>query len=97
MPLLLRDKLHTILGAQSIACSLLGAGIVLPHSVGIEPVFVTARRQGHAEPPEAVRTFLHRSGPGVPVIEVAGQRHLPVCRGPKGEWSRTASEFYILR
>jgi len=97
MPLLLRDKLHTVLGAQSIGCSLLGVGIVLPHSVGIESVFVTTRGKRHAEPPEAVRTFLHRSGPGIPVIEVAGQRYLPDSRGLEGELSRIAGELFVLR
>jgi hypothetical protein len=37
--------------------------------------------------PYAVRPFVHRTGFGVPVVEVAGQGHVPGCRGLKGELS----------
>src|SRR5712671_3770839 len=91
------DDSHAILRAQSISGSLLGAGIVPPNFVGKEPVFVTTRRQGHTESPDTVRTFMHWRGVGVPVVEVAGQRHLPSGRRRKGERSRTASELFVFR
>src|SRR6266496_89631 len=66
------DDSHTIFRAQSISGSLLGAGIVLPHAVGIEAVFITTGSERHTEPPDTVITFMHWRGVGVPVVEVAG-------------------------
>ena len=80
-----------------IGCSLLGAGIVLPNSVGKKAVFVTTRYERHTESPDTVRTFLHWRGPGVPVVEVPGQRYLPGCRTREGELGWTAGELFVLR
>ena len=67
------DNSHAIFRAQGISNSLPGGGIILPHSVGIEPVFVTARSERHTEPPDTVSPFMHGRDLDVPVVEVAGQ------------------------
>lgn len=75
----LHDDFYTIVAAQGISDLLLGEGIVLPHSVHAEPIFVTTRCEGHTHPPKTVRPFLHGQGLSVPVVEVGGQRYLPGC------------------
>lgn len=72
IPESLNDDSHTILSTQSISCSLLGGGIVPPHSVGVEPVFVTTRSERQTQPPDVVRTFLHWRSVGIPIVEIAG-------------------------
>src|SRR6266545_1517910 len=85
------DHAHTVFGAQRIRCLLLSGGIVAPHSVGEEPVFVTARLESHTQMPHAFRAFVHLSGLGIPVVKLASQRHLTGRRGLKGELSRAVN------
>src|SRR6266511_5434638 len=85
------DDAYTVFGAQRIRCLLLSGGIVAPHFVREEPVFVTARLESHTQTPHAVGAFLHRSSLGVPVVKFARQGHLPGRRGGKGELSHAVS------
>src|SRR5437879_1108996 len=83
------DGFHTILAAQGVCCSLLSGGIVLPHSVRNESVFVTAGFERHIQMPDAIGVFVHWHGLGVPIVEVAGQRHSPGCASRESELNRT--------
>jgi hypothetical protein len=80
------DEHHTILTSERINHSLLSLWIILPDSIGIEPVFMPARVEIDADLPVSFFVFLHGLTMDVPVIEVPGQRYGP---GFGGKSSKT--------
>src|SRR5512141_1551868 len=79
------DDTHAVLSTHGIRRLLLRGGIIAPYFVRKEPVFVTARLERYAQMPDAVRSFVHWTGLGVPVVETADQGHLPGGRSRERE------------
>ena len=81
----LSDDPYAVLGAHRIRRLFLRSGIIAPHFICEEPVFVTARLERYAQVPDAVGRPVHRGGLGVPIVEVAGQEHLEGRRRGESE------------
>src|SRR5438045_3322396 len=90
------DDAHAVFRSEKVLHHFLSSGIIAPHFIREEPVFVTARLECHGQMPHTIATFVHRTSFGVPAIEVSGHGHLAGSRGWKGELGYTVTGGEII-